>query len=171
VRELAEDGRLLPAEVRFVFAGNCARVVDLAAEGGVSAFVQYEGFLPRTAALRLQRDAGTLLLLEFGAGGVEGIVTGKVFEYLYWRKPIWVVGSPARSGAASLVAEWGGLVLGRDVERIKAALLDLTASRDQARTPSPAPDASGTAFPYTRRQQARQLLDHVRGDGSVSDAS
>jgi glycosyltransferase involved in cell wall biosynthesis len=73
-------------------------------------------------ALRLQRDATALVLLDW-RDPRAGVLTGKVFEYLMSPAPIWVIGGGAHSPAAELVATADrGLALGRDVDCIRMAI-------------------------------------------------
>ncbi len=87
--------------------------------------VEVRGPLPRPEALRLQRDADALVLLDWHDAG-QGVLTGKLFEYLRAPGPILVIGGQVDSPVARLVAATGrGLHVGADVERIRAALADL----------------------------------------------
>src|SRR5262249_14521593 len=50
--------------------------------------LDYRGAVPRTEALRMQRDASALVLLDWHDPR-QGVLTGKVFEYLISPAPIW----------------------------------------------------------------------------------
>jgi glycosyltransferase involved in cell wall biosynthesis len=65
--------------------------------------VRHVGNLPRPRALRLQREADSLLLLT--SGNRRGEATGKLFEYLAAERPILVLGD--ESEAARIVHEAG----------------------------------------------------------------
>ena len=65
--------------------------------------IRHVGNLPRERALRLQREADSLLLLT--AGSRTGEATGKLFEYLSARRPILVLGE--RTEAARIVLATG----------------------------------------------------------------
>ncbi|GIU93792.1 MAG: hypothetical protein KatS3mg012_0249 [Gaiellaceae bacterium] len=84
-------------------------------------------YAPRAEALRLQRDSEALLLLVPDADGRgQGVLSGKVFEYLAARRPILAV-VPPDGAAAALVRETsaGIVVAPDDVEGIRAALEEL----------------------------------------------
>jgi glycosyltransferase involved in cell wall biosynthesis len=115
--------------------------------------LDFRGTVPRQDALRMQRDASALVLLDWHDAR-HGVLTGKVFEYLLSPAPIWVVGGSADSPAAWLVSEAGrGVALGRDVGRIRAAIRDLADGRQPALRPNQ-PFIAG----LSRREQALRML-------------
>ena len=100
----------------------------LAKKFGVGDRLDFRGSVPRAEALRLQRDASALLLLDW-RDPRQGVMTGKVFEYLLSPAPIWVVGGATDSPVARLVKEAGrGISLGRDVGRMRGAIQALGSS-------------------------------------------
>ena len=115
----------------------------------------FRGAVPRSEALRLQRDASALVLLDW-FDPRHGVLTGKVFEYLLSPAPIWVVGGSPNSPAAGLVTEAGrGVALGRDPAGIRAAIRDLAAGKGPTLTPN-APFVAG----LTRGEQALAPASH-----------
>lgn len=84
--------------------------------------LDFRGSVPRTEALRLQRDASALILLDW-YDRRHGVLTGKLFEYLLSPAPIWVVGGEADSPATRLVQQAGrGESFERNVDRLRAAI-------------------------------------------------
>ena len=82
-------------------------------------------YLPHRRALALQRDSEALLLLIPDAGGRgEGILSGKVFEYLAAERPILAV-VPTGGAAARLLTETGAGIIVKpdDVQAIAAAIV------------------------------------------------
>jgi glycosyltransferase involved in cell wall biosynthesis len=160
---LASSGRIRAGAVEAIFAGDCDAVVGLAAAHGAAGFVRDLGMVPRRDALRIQRDADVLLYLEFQREGFEGILPGKLFEYLYWSKPIWVVGAPCGPTTASLLQDRTGTVFGHDVDRIQRAILDLVAKAGRHGVTVEASGGSAAqASGFTRRAQAERLLSVIR---------
>ncbi len=103
--------------------GNLGKLVD---RHGVSKWVKNLGSLPRETALRMQRDAHVLLFLDWDSEQTDGILTGKLFEYLASGTPIWSIGTYRVTTAGALIAEArAGRSLGRDVGAIKSALIQL----------------------------------------------
>ena len=82
-------------------------------------------YLPRSEALRIQRDSEALLLLIPAAGGRgKGVLSGKVFEYIAAERPILAL-VPPDGAAAQLIRETGAgvVVAPDDVEGIRGALV------------------------------------------------
>lgn len=125
---------------------------------GVSKWVKYLGFLPRETALRMQRDAHVLLFLDWNDNETEGIMTGKLFEYMASKTPIWSIG--AREAAASrLIGKAGaGVYLGRDEARIKGALVSLLGKNERSRSRV---DPEILAV-YERKHLAKRLLHLIQ---------
>lgn len=112
-------------EVIFV-GGNKADLDELITKYGVSNWVSYGGFLPREDSLRMQRDAHALIFLEFEALGVDGILTGKLFEYICSGTEILGIGVTDKSTPGELIVKSGhGINFGKDSERIKEYLISL----------------------------------------------
>ncbi len=158
IARLKETEGLGPERVRVLFAGPNADVSELAVENGVSEFCEYLGFLPREDALRAQRDADVLLFLEFEAPGVDGILTGKLFEYLFAGKFILGVGVTERTSAGRLMTDVGhGRAVGKDVGSIVAMLRSWL--RDGV---SPvAEDNQNEIRRFSREVQAMKMLEHI----------
>lgn len=160
-----QDPTPLLAALRAVGATSLALVVagaggkmwhDLAVRHGVGHLLEERGVLARSEALRLQRDADALVLLDWDDPG-QGVLTGKLFEYLAASAPILVVGGSEQSAVARLVAETGrGMHLGSDPQRIARALAGLTAPHRP-----PRPVNAPLLEALSRPRQARRLLAHL----------
>lgn len=110
--------------VRLVVAGPSGAAWRSAAQlHGVADLLDDRGTVPRPEARRMQRDAGALLLVDFDSS-MEGVLTGKAFEYISVTAPILAVGGErASSPIAGLLARSGrGVHLGCDLNAIIAAL-------------------------------------------------
>lgn len=155
---LDRQGKVSPQQLQVVMVGANADVSDIAQHEGVRAYVQYAGFVPRQEALRMQRDADALLFLEFEAPDVKGILTGKLFEYLFARTPIIAVGISEDSAAGRIIERTGaGHAYGKDVEKLADALLQML----QAKTRSQQDKRSGLhpeIQQFSRVAQAERLL-------------
>ncbi|MBO0698516.1 MAG: glycosyltransferase [Zavarzinella sp.] len=159
-----DRGQDLSAVCTAVAAESCATLVvasdreDLwtaaARRAALGNGFDFRGSVPRAEALRLQRDASALVLLDWHDPR-HGVLTGKVFEYLLSPAPIWVIGGAPDSPAAGLVAEAGrGMSFGRDVGRIRAAIRGLA----KGQTIPPTPNREFIAG-LAREVQARRFLD------------
>jgi glycosyltransferase involved in cell wall biosynthesis len=141
-------------QAMLVVASDRADVWQWAARRfGLGDRLDFRGAIPRAEALRLQRDASALVLLDW-FDPRHGILTGKVFEYLLSPALIWVVGGSPNSPAAGLVREAGrGVALGRDPASIRAGIRELAAGKGPTLTPNQ-PFIAG----LTRGEQARRFL-------------
>lgn len=168
--QLAIGGILGPDRFQVLFCGNNANVNELAGREGVAEYVQYLGFVPRYRALQMQRDASALLFLEFESDSAGGILTGKLFEYLFAGPPILAVGGALESSVGKVLSDTDrGVVCGRDVDLIKSALMNLL---EQAAHKVASPEVvMGELQKYTRAEQARGMLNlalHVEKMPNVS---
>jgi glycosyltransferase involved in cell wall biosynthesis len=135
--------------------------LDAGRKYGMGDRLDFRGAVPRSDALRMQRDASALILLDW-YDPRHGVLTGKVFEYLMSPAPIWVVGGAASSPAAELVRQAGrGIALGPDPERIRMEIRELAAGK----AVRPEPNREFIAG-LTRGEQARRFLDLLRPDSA-----
>src|SRR5690606_1202632 len=81
--------------------------------------VKLRGRVGRPEALSAQRSSDALILLESGDASANGVLTGKLFEYLLAGRPILSLGSRPGSAIGRLLEECGvGVCAGRDEVRI-----------------------------------------------------
>jgi hypothetical protein len=140
-----------------VLAGNIDPVaLEAARERGVESLVEVRPYMPHGAAVRLMRSSALLLLLINRVDGAEGIMTGKLFEYVASGRPVLGIG-PAAGDAAGVLRQTGaGEMLDYDdadgvAEILSEAYAAWKAGQPQKGAP---PDA---ASPYSRRSQTGRL--------------
>lgn len=159
MRQLQEEHPDIAARLRIHVAGLSADGWrQAAAQLGVSELVEVHGFVDKTTARWMQRDADALVFLDWN-GPEKGILTSKLFEYLASPAPILIVGGQENSCVDQFIRDVGGGVrLGADVPHIartlRAFVLDPTgidASRDQS-----------VVRTYSRDHQSRRALDLLR---------
>ena len=96
---------------------------------GLAGRLELRPYMPRREALALQRDSDALLLLIPEAGGRgQGVLSGKVFEYVAAERPI-LAAVPPEGAAAELIRNTGAGVVAApdDVPALTAALSELHA--------------------------------------------
>ncbi|KAA0215047.1 MAG: glycosyltransferase [Leptolyngbya sp. PLA3] len=98
----------------------------LAEEHGLGHLLEHRGAVPRPMALAMQRDADALLAVEF-AGASDGVLSGKIFEYLASQAPIIVTGP--RGCVGDLVEQTGRGVAAESPEQVRQILAALLESR------------------------------------------
>lgn len=153
------DKKNLLDKLEVIFIGNNQALIDsLIAKFNVELWVKYKGFLSREDSLRMQRDAHALIFLEFEGNGVDGILTGKLFEYLYSGTEILGIGITNRSSAGKLIAESGhGINFGQDSHSLKNYLIEILINNSKKKITK----NWEIIGKYSRKKQAELLLDFV----------
>jgi hypothetical protein len=117
---LKQKGLINSDNLSIQFAGANADVSDMAERYNISDCYKYLGFLPRENALQIQYDADAVLFLEYNDPKISGILTGKLFEYVYIAREIIGIGSDGYSTAGNLIKDaQAGHCFGVDVEKIE----------------------------------------------------
>jgi hypothetical protein len=110
--------------------------------------------------LQLQRDASVLLFLAFESESAQGIITGKLFEYIHSGTLIWAIGRSQDESVSKILGDAdNGSVMGTDVVRIKSSILQLISNKT-IRTTSADRYAKSEAIyrKYSRKEQAALML-------------
>jgi len=117
--------------------------------------VTLHGFVPHRQSVAAQRSADVLLFLDWMDVTAEGVLTGKLFEYLGSRRPILALGPRKDSEAAQLIAGAGaGATLTTDAEIVEYLRRLVSSPR--------APDLpAGAAQRFSRERQAAELLGAI----------
>ncbi|MFQ5535036.1 MAG: glycosyltransferase family 4 protein [Sphingomonadales bacterium] len=92
-------------------------VSRLAREFSVEHCVEVRGMVPRGEVIEAQRHADILLLLRWDDPREDGVIAGKLFEYIGAGRPILSVGS-VRGEAADMIRDHGLGVVSSDPETI-----------------------------------------------------
>ncbi|MBK9782017.1 MAG: glycosyltransferase [Anaerolineales bacterium] len=167
IARLHEAGHLSPHRLQIIFYGNNADMRTLAKEMNIVDYVQYGGFLPRQQVLHFQRDADALLFLEFKSDHVQGILTGKLFEYLFAGPPILSVGIGSDMSASTVLNATGrGGSFGENVDTLAQRiheLVDGKANGLERHLPVGEERRNSAVIQYSRKRQAEKLI------GLVSD--
>lgn len=118
--------------------------------------VHLGGRVPFTESIRAQRGASALLFFDWAGGEVEGVVSGKLFEYLGSGRPILVIGGRPASEAADIVERCrAGWRLDDD-----ASLARWLENARPERLRSWRPD-TGAVADFSRARQAVRLLEEA----------
>ncbi|MEM1095244.1 MAG: glycosyltransferase [Bacteroidota bacterium] len=126
------------------------------AAAGLESLVQVRPYVQHDAAVMLMQSATALLLVINRVSGAEGIMTGKLFEYLASGRPVVGVGPPTGDAAQALHDTLAGRMIG--YEHVDDCARELTRLYKAWKQGAPAPGANpATLHPYSRRGQAEQL--------------
>jgi len=159
VKQLKDEKKSELDKVQIYFAGARSEYLKkIVQQYTLEKYIHCIGFVPREDALRMQRDADILLFLESEFSKTDGILTGKLFEYMFSGTHIWTIGKkwqPSR-----MIENFGlGKALGNDVQLIKKELINLL----QGNIP---PKHNAINIPelqqYTREYQANELLNIIK---------
>ena len=126
VKELMAEEKVGPDDLHITFAGHkSSNLSDMAKAYGIDEFFTYAGFLPRESALALQYNADACLFLEYNNPSVKGVLTGKLFEYIYIAREIWAIGVDDKTTSGSLIEKTKtGICFGNDVNKIKKYIIN-----------------------------------------------
>ncbi|MDA5193586.1 glycosyltransferase [Govanella unica] len=152
----------LRSRIRVIFHLPDADVVgDLARLHGVTDQVEIHGLIPRGEAILKQCAADVLLLLRWDDPREDGVLAGKLFEYIGARRPILSIGSETGE-AADIIRDNKLGVVSKSPAVVAAALEDWLAER--AAGPLPAPKADAAAFARPRQfDKLEPFLEKVIG--------
>lgn len=81
--------------------------------------VKIHGMVEREDALRIQRDSDILLYLESEKNNLEGVIPGKLYEYIYSRTPILAVGISDKGNAGMLIKKNGGICQIEELNKLR----------------------------------------------------
>lgn len=115
------------------------------------------GFVDRNTSIQIQREADALLFLEWNEPRESGVLTGKIFEYLFSGTPIISIGAFSSNSANNIIKKSKtGIVLNRSVKNIKAVLTKLLKGERLMYSPSPE-----ILDKYHKKNLAEKLLKEI----------
>ncbi|MDT0632973.1 glycosyltransferase [Rubrivirga litoralis] len=138
-----------------------AAVAEAVGRYGLREAVEVVPYVPHDAAVREMAGAGALLLVLEDWPHAEGLVTGKLYEYLASGRPVIGVGPPDGDAAALLAETGGGALVARDDVDGLTAVLGAHYHAWAAGAPLDGARRDRLA-PYTRRAQTARLADVIR---------
>lgn len=157
--------QLTEAKIRVQMVGNFnPDVVGQISAMRLTGYVQLTGYQPHKKSIELLRSADLLLLIIGSGTGMEGVVTGKIFEYLAARKPILALVPPGSAAELVCSARAGVVVPPDDVNAICSALVELYARWESHELKIDSDQA--VILPYDRRSLTGRLaaeFDQVSG--------
>jgi hypothetical protein len=132
-------------------------VAGLAERFGVSAYVEIRDAIPRSDILRIERQSDILLECRWQDAAGDGVIPGKLFEYIGARRPILSLGSLTAESASIIRDNQLGLA-SNDPEEIKTMLQN--ALNVKART-GRLPDHTATNYDRFRRDLQFRKIDDL----------
>jgi len=126
LQQLISESEDLKQALKIQLAGVVGEeVLQSIKEFGLSDYVEQLGYLSHDKVLETQQKSQILLLLEIDSKETQGIIPGKLFEYLNARRPILAIG-PEGWEAGEMVERHhaGNMCLHTDVATLKNVLLN-----------------------------------------------
>jgi len=130
---------------------------------GLSSITEHVSYVPHPEAMAFMQRAGLLLLTIEDFPQAEGMMTGKIYEYLASGRPVLGVGPPEGDAAALLRKTDGGRLFGRDDASGLAEYIQSHYEAWAEGTPRRGAPAEAIQ-PYRRRAQTERMateLDEV----------
>ena len=125
IQKLLETGAATTENLEVLFYSNEIGILQkLIDDFGISKIVKIAGFVDRASSLSIQCSADALIFLDWNDPSIDGILTGKIFEYIFAGKPILGIGSDETRSAGRLIRDSGtGVCLGNSPDKIADVLL------------------------------------------------
>ena len=121
--ELNKLKYISPNDIEIIFAGTNCDIREEINKFYLKDYYKYLGFIPREEALEIQYNADAVLF--FSCDAMDGILSGKLFEYLSLSKEIWSIGTKEMTEADRLIKDANaGFFGGEDIEKIKLHIMD-----------------------------------------------
>ena len=122
--EMTQEQADFRRDLRLCLAGKVSdEVLNSLQKWQLTEFLDLKGYISHTEALALQRQSQLLLLLEINHPKTEGIIPGKLFEYMASQRPILALGYQNWDVKDIITQTHTGLTLSlTDTQGIKQAL-------------------------------------------------
>jgi len=158
IAELKESKLDLLNTLEVIFVGTqMGNLNEQIQHYNLAKWVKNHGMVSREQALCMQRDAQALLFLPWNDLAFPGVLTGKIFEYLFSGTPIIAIGGTGIEMSQQLILDAGAGTVLNNVTEIKKFLVQQLTS----------PNLQKTALPqtiiekYNRKFLAAKLLNEL----------
>ncbi|WP_339705655.1 glycosyltransferase family 4 protein [uncultured Kriegella sp.] len=157
--QLASENEMFRAELQLEFLGVVSEdVLNSLSRYELVPYIKLKGYVSHVQAVRRQRGAQVLLLVEIDSEETEGIVPGKIFEYMAAKRPILALG-PKNWEVRNMIRETqtGEVFDYEATTQLKNVLLDwFKAYKKGVLTVN-----SGNIEKYSRRELTRKLAQNL----------
>ncbi len=145
-------------KIEIIFYGvKRIKLQKLIVKYNLDTIIKTPGVVDRKTALQAQRDANMLIFLDWLDTSFKGMLTGKLFEYLYAGTPVLCIGSGSDTSAVRLIKEAGiGFTVGMSDKMIRDIIEKLLSGEKLSYSPSPEILAK-----YTKEKLSEKMLEKI----------
>lgn len=123
---------------------------------GLGDIVECHGDVDFETAKRAQANADVLLLIVDTGATSDGVIPGKLFEYVAAKRPIFALSEAAATNQILVKAKLGTVLPPNDFDVCKKALLDLLTDREQVENYNP---DNVYIQKFDRKSLAKEMID------------
>jgi len=129
LRRLLDEHPAASRDIAVTFVGAREDESERAARAlGLGEVVAFRGSVPHAEALRVQRDSHILLLIKHADAAYDGLVPGKLYEYIGLRRPILALAPPGEASDLVTSLSRGTVVDPGDDKAVADAIAALLAA-------------------------------------------
>lgn len=158
VNELIEENKIKKEFIEINFYGRSKEIINeiiITENYNRHGIIHNHDIIPKNQSIELQKNSDLLLLLEWNDPSAQGVLTGKVFEYIASGTPILGVGITNKTSAGKLLEDTGTGVSTTSVTEIKEIILNaMTHQKFGFYKPN-----VEKILTYRRDDQARKMLN------------
>lgn len=158
--ELISENKDFRKEFRLELTGAVSEdVISSIKKAGLEEHLQLQDYVSHEEALKLQKEATVLLLIEINSEITKGIIAGKLFEYLSAKRPILAVG-PRGWDVNKILQETGAgqAFLFSNISALKEQILEYFRKYQKGELQSSAANIEQ----YSRKNLTRKLANLIK---------
>ncbi|QCS49044.1 glycosyltransferase family 4 protein [Picosynechococcus sp. PCC 11901] len=158
IQHLINQDIAIKEKIRLVFySADHSEIKRLAKKYKLEEILECFPYVERAMILQIQRSLDALIFLDWSDPSAEGILTGKLFEYLYSGTPILSFGANHQTIASKIIEESGtGICLGKSVKNTAKVIMQLINTRKISINPS-----TNILNKYSRKNLALEMLTEI----------
>jgi glycosyltransferase involved in cell wall biosynthesis len=160
LNELLEEGELKEDDFCILFYGfRLGNLNEIIRKCNATCWTKIVGHVDYETSKQVQRETDLLLFLESGNSSAQGVLPGKLFEYIMSGTPVIGIGINAESNSGELIIRSNsGVVLGNNISAIKEFLIKFRRSPNYYKF-----SVNFEYFNlYSRKYQAECLLEEMK---------
>jgi len=143
--------------LEILFAGKNSNITDIVQKYDISECYKFLGFVKMESSLDLQYNSNAVLFVDYNSH-IDGVLSGKILEYIYYSNCIIGIGNDYSSSGAELIKESNtGVYLGNDVNLIEQYLTESITNPERYKYNK----NNEIINQYTRENQANILLNLI----------